>query len=473
MHRDVDPQDSTRWMKRLPIVLCLCACAWLLGLIPPLFLEDPPPFGAALYDRQVMAWLRGRWDISGSFLEAFKIDGRSYMYFGPLPAVLRLPLAELVVQFPGRFAPPSIFVALVVVLWGAVTTWRQVVGRGPGIVEGLALSAPLLIIAARVAIYHEAIAWGSALALWAGLAFLRYVRQPSTTHLLVLVATAILAPLARATWSVSSVLLLLLVVALVVFKRSASRGEVEHATLPRSHALVALAGILAVGLATAGLNRLKFGAWTLAPPIAAHVVYQDPARLQRIDGRLFHLANLRTGLVNYLSPLELRLAPAFPWIHPVAAARSFPESKLAESEHFVSLPLATGALLALAIGGVLTSLRLSPCRAELLAILALSLGPTSLLLFSSLCSRYLFDFYPPLVMGAALGVRRLARSPYVRGWYLALGLLATGNLLVNAGVGVAIQRSYAHQSRRDQLERVAARFDRALGVDGSEASPKP
>ena len=67
------------------------------------------------YDAQADAWLDGRWDIPHERLgfEAFIVDGKAYEYFGPFPALLRLPFAAFD-SFDGRLTQVSIFVAFVV-----------------------------------------------------------------------------------------------------------------------------------------------------------------------------------------------------------------------------------------------------------------------------------------------------------------------------------------------------------------------
>ena len=56
------------------------------------------------HDTQVRAWLDGRWDVPPEVvtIEGFVTDGRTYLYFGPVPALLRLPLMAATDAFDGR-----------------------------------------------------------------------------------------------------------------------------------------------------------------------------------------------------------------------------------------------------------------------------------------------------------------------------------------------------------------------------------
>ena len=64
------------------------------------------------YDYQADAWLHGRWDVPEPALggEAFVVDGKIYGYFGPTPALLRLPLVALGVAF-GKLTRPLMALA--------------------------------------------------------------------------------------------------------------------------------------------------------------------------------------------------------------------------------------------------------------------------------------------------------------------------------------------------------------------------
>src|SRR5688500_10582025 len=83
-------------------------------------LFDREPF-AQCYDGQAKSLLAGRWDVEPHYIgqEAFVRDGRSYGYFGFVPALFRIPAALLLPGAEGRWSRLSQTVACAVSLWYA------------------------------------------------------------------------------------------------------------------------------------------------------------------------------------------------------------------------------------------------------------------------------------------------------------------------------------------------------------------
>ena len=90
-------------------------------------LWQPMGLLGSFYDAQGRALLHGHLSVppaSVSF-EGFVIDGRTYMYFGPVPALLRLPVLLVTHGLDGRMTQLSMLLALVVLLVaGAGLHWR-------------------------------------------------------------------------------------------------------------------------------------------------------------------------------------------------------------------------------------------------------------------------------------------------------------------------------------------------------------
>ena len=124
------------------------------------------------YDAQAESWLDGSWQVSGGVLgiERFESHGGTYMYQGPWPAVLRLPVVAVTARFDGRLTLLSMLLGLGVAV--AATTrlhWRvrrfvrgdQSVTRTDLWVAGAATfvvggGSALLYEASRPWVYHEA-----------------------------------------------------------------------------------------------------------------------------------------------------------------------------------------------------------------------------------------------------------------------------------------------------------------------------
>ena len=70
------------------------------------------------YDAQARSLLHGHWDVPANALsfERFKVGGRFFTYFGPWPALLRMPVIAFTREFDGRLSRVSMLVAFVVLL---------------------------------------------------------------------------------------------------------------------------------------------------------------------------------------------------------------------------------------------------------------------------------------------------------------------------------------------------------------------
>jgi len=463
-----------------PVVLAavvLVGCAWLTGLLPPLFLADGVTT-SKLYDQQVSSWLQGRWDLPAGGAEPFQIEGRNYIYFGPTPALLRLPFASWVTVHPGKSGFPALWLAALTALAAGLLVAYEVTGDAPRTVFVLGLLGPVLIIASRPSVYHEAIAWGAALILLTAALILRYRRRPSVAVLVLAALCGVLAVLAREIWLPSAAVMMALPVAAAALPRHRPFGTriQEAIAAPRPtrvgpHVAVAATAIVAVIGAPLAVHRIKFGEWGLVPPIEKHAWF-GPEKVARIGGRMFHVSNLRTGLYNYLSPSSVRYDRSFPWIHSLEP-RLFPETRLDGFAAFLGLPHAAGALMLLTMVGLAASLRDRSLRWPALIVLGLGLGSGALFFFVGLCGRYIFDFLPPLAVGGALGIRALARHPRGRILMAGVAALAAYNAAAGAALALEHQRYLAPPPRREEVERIVRRIDDLCGAVGAETKEVP
>lgn len=458
-------------------VALLLVCAWLCSLLPP-SLAFAETFTTPQYDAQLHALLAGKWHLpkKQTDREGFLVNGRYYIYFGPAPVLLRLPFAAAIERFPQKAGFVSVFLAAALGLWAGLRVVEEVSGKRTGPFEVLAVSGLVLAIASRSAVYHEAIAWGGTFALLAALHALRYLRTPTLPRLGAIAAFGSLAVFSREIWliGVGALLALLAVSAVVPREAPAPRGIfvtglaaakrwVGLPDVPRAwaHLGVAVATVATVLAVQASIHRAKFGSWGLAPPIETHMSFQDPVRLARIGGRMFHLGNLPTGLYNYLSPTSALFSSRFPWVGPSPSVRVLPGAHLDGAEHFFGLPYIAGALLILAAVGVRGMGTHAAIRPGLAVAAALGLGSAAVLCFAGLCGRYLYDFYPPLALagGAGAAVLRAAARGHLRAVVRAVAVL---NLLAGLSMAFVVQRSYGDAPRRSALRALGAQIDAAV-----------
>src|SRR5688500_12434434 len=78
-------------------------------------LRDPGPLGG-IFDAQARAFLDGNLSVDAAKVgfEGFLIDGKTYVYYGPFPALLRMPVLAVTDALDGRLTQLSIVLALVV-----------------------------------------------------------------------------------------------------------------------------------------------------------------------------------------------------------------------------------------------------------------------------------------------------------------------------------------------------------------------
>ncbi len=76
------------------------------------------PFSANFYDVQAHRLLHGHLSMPASVLdiEGYEHGGRTYMYFGPVPALLRLPVAAVTDSLDGHTGVVSMMLAYVVAM---------------------------------------------------------------------------------------------------------------------------------------------------------------------------------------------------------------------------------------------------------------------------------------------------------------------------------------------------------------------
>jgi hypothetical protein len=125
------------------------------------------------YDSQAEHFLRGDAGVDGTTIahEVMIVDGKARMYFGPFPALLRIPLNFIYPSGRGHWSRISGFCAGMIALAAFAglirmalrashlsSWWRNWVGNV--LMMGFGLASPLLLLLGNPSIYDEAIIWG-------------------------------------------------------------------------------------------------------------------------------------------------------------------------------------------------------------------------------------------------------------------------------------------------------------------------
>jgi hypothetical protein len=394
------------------------------------------------FDQLARSIVRGRLDVPADAvgMEAFVIDGRYYGYWGPFPALLRLPLAiyggHAWVGHTARLS--SLIAGLITVLatrgiMDQLALWvgRPVLARWfvTALWLALALGSPLPFLLGRTYIYHESILWAGAmaqLALWAGLMVLR-TRRPGMMWAMTMAAGS--AALTRPTLGYGALLGTGLVLVLVLWQGWRERSWDWLGSRPRLKAtglivLLALGGVLPFAY-----NYVRFGLATRMP--MEKYLYASPGREEvtgqgRIVGQIFQLANLGPNLRAYLTPGQLGLDRRFPFFT-TKAYETEPGQKLDNVEPHASLSVTMTGVLLLGVLGLAGFVQ----RPPLLTLVAGALATVVVICScTGLSERYLQDFLPWLTLGAGMGAAMLAgRSGLPAG---GLRALLTGLFLLSA-----------------------------------------
>jgi len=465
---------------------------------------------SSFYDLQGRALLHGHLAVpngSASF-EGFVIDGHTYVYFGLVPSLFRLPFLAVTHGLDGRMTQLSMLAGFVVLLLaGAKLHWRvrefmrpgapvSRAGRAAAFLVALALGAGAvpLFLASWPVIYHEAELWGAAFSIAGICAVLAVVQEPSTRRIAWAGLLALLAVNTRVSVGLGPTLALLIVAIAV-----AAHGRVHVLTLfgprevarpLRTAALIGAAAAIALGSAVA-VNEARFHS-AFSIPLDKQVDTQiDPTQrafVAAYHGAATGLRFLPTTLLATVRPDAIGTTRAFPFIGlpsspPTVIGSVRFNALLPQLSAFTSMPLFC-VLLVLGIPGLLRTKRAYPLLGALIATGA-AFAPA--LLFGSTATRYLADLLPFLFLGACIGVHapsrlreRVMGSARLRRLSLAAaGILVVVAIAVNGSVGLVEQRLIAPStsaatrasfvSAQDAIDRFLGRSPR--GVHAGAAVP--
>ena len=381
----------------------------------------------SFYDYQADSLRHGRLDVTEDAIggEAFVVAGKLYGYFGPTPALLRLPFVLFDFAFGnltraffvGYFL--SALIAAYALLRHACRLVAPTAVPSPAAVvfltANLGLGSTLFFLGSRAYVYHEAIFCGVTFALFACLFALRHLATPTGRWWLASLLCAVLSLHARPPTGLFALTFLGCVAATLLGSALRPPSSVfrppSSVFRPPSSVFRPLALGLACVLAVFtfnGLGYLKFGTFEGAPLRFSRPY--EAARLAHIDGQSFHAANVPYGAYTYFVRPNLRFEPLFPFVYlgSPTPGREFPAAKLDLPDHTLAIPFAMPGLFFLTVLAAAAFAR-AALRAPLLLTGAAVL-PMSLALFAAVATaqRYTADWLPFLTCAAAIGLASLA-----------------------------------------------------------------
>lgn len=447
---------------------------------------------AHYYDAQARTLFNGHWDMPPAELgiEAWIIDGKSYMYFGPVPTVMRMPVLALTDAFDGRLSQLSMIAALAVLLvFTTRLSWRvrvmvrgaQPVGKLEAWAAGVFMltvgaGSVLLFLASRPVVYHEAELWGATLAMASYDFLVAFMVRPERRSLVGAGVFAGLAFMTRPSVGLGPVVALgvLLAVRLAIALRRRVGWDWLLRPLrwlgvgPDEGKRFPLAGLgLAVAvpaIAYMYVNYVKFRhPWRLPSDRHFAVVEGiDADKIAALDangGSHFGLKFVPTNVLAMLRPDGLRLDGVFPWITFPPPARMIGDVKFDTVDWSGSIPATMPLLFVLAVVGAIAVFRrrqrasseAAPSPAVLrLPVLAAFAGGFVTLTIHYVAHRYLSDFLPLLLILGVVGLHLLlqwlerARQRRLLARVAIIGLVALAgfSLWANAALALLYQRVF-------------------------------
>ena len=374
--------------------------------------------------------LRGDLDVDGNAIrhEVMLVDGKSRMYFGPFPALVRIPLDFIYPKGRGYWSRLTGFCAGMIALaafTGLVRIglrksqlsprWRMWIGST--CLVGFAFASPLLLLLGNLSIYGEAIMWGLAWSI-AALYFAFRSREAEgaalTWSLLAFSLCAAAAVLSRATFGAPLVLLTPLL-ALRLLRKDQIRKIRNLAVL-----FLPLGAALICHLM---MSYAKFGNFSgMNLKYSINPVQRDFAQKYGI----FRLERIPYSFADYFilrrpkyqnSPPYLQAGRA-PYNHPTLYVMDFTEtySSLLWSASWI------------VIGGLVGVVLLLRPKAgdglDRLMAAVLFIQVFSILCYMGLCQRYVAEFFPFLIFAFVFFLRKGRAVYHMRYVLIALVLFS-------------------------------------------------
>lgn len=436
-------------------------------------------FLGQFYDAQAKSLSAGRWDVPNEAIwpEEYHRDGKSYGYYGFMPALPRMMLNRLFPGMWGSWSRLSVTLACGVTLSYCYLLFLRVrvsgseTGNPPGTVASAGfvmlagLGSTTIFLGSCAFVHHEAMIWAVALALACYYHLLGYLTEGRWTQLLLAGGLSYLSFFCRISTGCGPCLAILLaglnVLAWNAPPRFTSLAGVRWLRClngwskppPLAQAATAALTLLVIFTTYVAINRAKFGTLVDAAPMRFYSqMVNDPVRWEKAGGQWMRLGNVPTVAWAYLSPCSIDVEKTFPWVFLQETLRKFAGQHMAGNGPFSSVTIAMPLFLALALVG-LVSLALGQrphtkitARGGASPVLLLigSLGSIiPILPFFTVDNRYLHEFFPFLILGAALALPRAAALRSRRAKMVikvALIVIGTYQIYVNCSLALVYQR---------------------------------
>jgi hypothetical protein len=446
-------------------------------------------YASRFFEAQAQSFLDGNIALpKGSMgIEGFIVDGRTYMYFGPWPALLRIPMMLVTHDFDGRMTLVSMLVAwLLFAVMAARLVWlvrrclvpERPVTRLEAVLAGLFLvmatgGTTLTFDASLPWAYHEVYLWQAALVTTAAYWMVRVALEPTANGVRWLALVALATALTRTTGGFG---VCLGVVVLALWMRHGKSFEGRRSLWVG----VMLAGLVPLLVAIA-YNLAKFHhpfMFPLENQVWTDVNAHRREALEVNGGSITGLQFFWTSLVNYFSPGGIRFVDYFPWITlPATNARAHGGAFIDQSYRTGSVTAFMPMLLVMALSSLAVLLRPTKRLAQGLGVRALRIPAAATVLMTGgvmaygyIAHRYTSEFVPALLLGGAIALWALVLPLAERSRVVAVPLV--GSIAVLTAYSLVAQgltgfSSAAFAYRGPPLDRYLSVQDKLSGGAGS------
>lgn len=426
------------WSRRITlggtVLVALILCRWR-----PWDLFDRGGFSTDFYDAQAHAFLHGRLDVNPGVAaaEGFLIDGKTYLYYGPLLALARLPFAIFGHWADGRLSRVSITLAFFASCSLAYHLARHVgrlLGGGSArryaVLVAAVAASPALSLAGWNSVYDETEMWALALFLGTAVALLRVWQAPGRRPLLAAAALAAATVLTRASVGLGAVAAVALVGALL-WRRD------------RRIAVGAVIGACGALVTNVAINLAKFGTFFDLPADRQVLTLRSPARAAWFagnDGSFLSLRFLPTTVVHYFRPDAIRFERLVPFVRFGPRAVEHGSYPLESNTPASSLTVSATLLFVLALIGLWFVIRRRSWPLLALFVGAVVAAVPSFVI-GFVANRYLTDMLPALIIPAAAAVAVVARPSRtsIKVAARAAAVLVVWGIWVNVSLATWIQ----------------------------------
>jgi hypothetical protein len=418
----------------LPFTLTMGVILWIVTMTGGRQIFVKEVLGEA-YDSQAEHFLHGDPGVGVEAIrhEAMIVDGKVRMYFGPFPALFRIPLNFMYPPGRGMWSRISGFCAGTIALFAfaglvAENLHRSLLSRrarnwlGYGCVIGFVFASPLLFLIGNLSIYNESIIWGLA---WSLAALFFVCRSQNAQGKAIIVSlfgysfSAAAALLSRVTFGIP--LLLIAPLLAVRFGRE-----------DRPRRLAALFFPLGVGLAFhLLLSYAKFGTLTGVN----YDYYINPVHREFSHKYgMFGFERVPYGFADYFSLRFPALQSTAPFLRADRHFYHYPAFySLPFSETYLPVPWCSGWLLLGAVAGFFYLFRPN-CSGWLDRAIAVALFIqfVCILSFFALAQRYSADLYPFLFFCFSIFLRNAKSALYSTTVAVMIAVSSVVNFLATA-----------------------------------------